>query len=110
RIHRGRIPTEGEVEEAKTSVFLDKLRLTLKSGEFKRQDHLIERLLEEGFSSTDIASALLHQLQGEGPAPSAKPPREEFRERPEREERPRFRDDRPDRYADRGDRRVFADR
>src|SRR5436190_10369524 len=97
RIHRGKIPTEGEVEEARANVFLDKLRLTLRSGEFKRQDHLIERLLEEGFSSTDIASALLHQLQADGPAAPVKAAREEIPDRPEREERPRFRSDRPDR-------------
>src|SRR5215831_19234490 len=109
RIHRGKIPSVDEVEEARANVFLDKLRLTLRSGEFKRQDHLIERLLEEGFSSTDIASALLHQLQGDGPAPSAKAPREEFRERPEHEERPRFREQ-PERYSDRGNRTRFSDR
>jgi ATP-dependent RNA helicase DeaD len=66
RIHRAKVPTPGEVEEARASAFLDKLRATLQSGDFKRQDHLVEVLLEEGFSSTDIASALMHQLQGEG--------------------------------------------
>src|SRR5258706_805836 len=70
RIHRAKMPTAGEVEEARANVFLDKLRTILKSGDFKRQDHLLERLLEEGFSSTDIASALLHQLQsGDGAQP-----------------------------------------
>src|SRR4051794_15876833 len=64
KIQRAKPPTAGEVEEARANVFLDKLRATLRSNEFKRQDHLIERLLEEGFSSTDIASALLHHLQG----------------------------------------------
>src|SRR5207244_8374003 len=63
RIHRGKPPSVSEVEEARANVFLDKIRATLKSGDFKRQDQLIERLLEEGFSTTDIASALLHQLQ-----------------------------------------------
>src|SRR2546421_4404763 len=63
RIHRAKAPTAGEVQEARANVFLDKIRATLKSGDFKRQDGLIERLLEEGFSTTDIASALLHQLQ-----------------------------------------------
>jgi ATP-dependent RNA helicase DeaD len=52
----------------------------------------------------------LHQLQGDGPAPSVKPQREEIRERPERDERPRFRNDRPDHSADRGHRSGFADR
>lgn len=74
RIHRARVPTLAEAEEARENVFLDKLRATLRSGEFQRQDHLIERLLEEGFSSTEIASALLHHLQG-GEVPAAPPQR-----------------------------------
>jgi ATP-dependent RNA helicase DeaD len=85
RIQRLRIPTRDEVEEARANVFLDKLRATLQGGEFKRQDRLIERLLEEGFASTDIASALLHHLQG-GETP-AKPPAAataDTRPRPER--------------------------
>ena len=72
RIHRATAPTVDEVEEARANVVLDKVRATLKSGEFKRQDQLVERLLEEGFSSTDIASALLHHLQGGEGAPAAK--------------------------------------
>jgi ATP-dependent RNA helicase DeaD len=72
RIQRGRPPTVGEVEEARANTVLDKIRATLKSGEYKRQDQLVERLLEEGFSSTDIASALLHHLQGGDGAPAGK--------------------------------------
>ena len=63
RVYRGKIPTLDEVEDARASVFLDRLRTTLQSGQYQKQDHLIERLLEEGFSSTDIASALIHHLQ-----------------------------------------------
>jgi ATP-dependent RNA helicase DeaD len=91
KIHRGKVPTEGEVEAARTNTVLDKVRVTLKSGEFKRQDQLIERLLEEGFSSTDIASALLHQLQsGESQAQGGRSNTD-----PEREPK------RPDRNASR---------
>jgi len=87
RIQRGKPPTVGQVEEARAVVFLDKLRATLKSGDFKKQDHIIERLLEEGFSSTDIASALMHQLQGGDGVPATK---NVVRERePEREVRPK---------------------
>jgi ATP-dependent RNA helicase DeaD len=108
-MQRGKSPTAAEVEEARANVFLDKLRNTLRTGEFKRQDHLIERLLEEGFASTDIASALLHHLQSGEAAPAAQPHREQIpaqterprfergrREREERPEsfRPRFRDER----------------
>jgi ATP-dependent RNA helicase DeaD len=65
RIHRAKVPSVTEVEQARANAFLDKLRATLQSGEFERQDHLIEVLLEEGFTSTDIASALMHHLQGQ---------------------------------------------
>src|ERR1700704_4357632 len=48
RIHRSRIPTEAEVGEARANVFLGKLRAVLQSGEYQKQEQLIERLLEEG--------------------------------------------------------------
>jgi len=107
KIQRAKPPTVGEVEEARTNVFLDKLRLTLQKGAFERKDHLIERLMEEGFSSTDIASALIHHLQtGDGAAAVAQPaspsraesPRYDRPERRERYERPE-RPERPDRQA-----------
>jgi ATP-dependent RNA helicase DeaD len=91
RIQRARIPSEAEVVEARENVFIDKLRALLKSGEFKRQDQLIERLMEEGFTSTDIASACLAQLQSGEAAPAPKPRPSEF-DRPERPEREHFRD------------------
>jgi len=101
RIQRGRVPTVNEVHEARANVFLDKLRVTLKSGEFKKQDQLVEILLEEGFTSTDIASALLHQLQVGDAAPTPKTPHAE--------ERPRFpeqREERAPRQAERTPRRY----
>jgi ATP-dependent RNA helicase DeaD len=102
RIHRARIPTEAEVEDARANTFLTKIRTALQAGEGKENQHLIERLLEEGFSSTDIAAACLALLQsGEG---ATKPNTEEY-ERPEREERPQrggFRDGPRERYDDRG--------
>lgn len=106
RIQRARVPTQAEVEDAKENAFIGKLRAMLQSGEFKKQDHLIERLLEEGFTSTDIASACLAQLQSGEVA--AKPARTEDYERPEREDGPQrgnYRDDRrAPRYDDRGPR------
>jgi ATP-dependent RNA helicase DeaD len=93
KVHRARIPTLDEVEEARTSVILDELRATLRKGQFKRQDHLIERLLEEGFSSTDIASALLHHLQGGEAQPPSKTPREEPASPPTSS--PQYRESRP---------------
>jgi ATP-dependent RNA helicase DeaD len=92
KMQRGKPPSANEVEVARANVFLEKLRGTLRSGEFKRQDFLIERLLEEGFTSTDIASALLHHLQAAEAPPPAASPLEETRHRPER---PSFREERP---------------
>ncbi len=113
RIQRARVPTEAEVEDARANTFLTKIRAALQAGEGRDNQHLIERLLEEGFSSTDIAAACLALLQsGEG---AAKPNTEAY-ERPPREERPErggFRDARRERYDDRGprfDRRERVDR
>ncbi|MFN7140582.1 MAG: DEAD/DEAH box helicase, partial [Limisphaerales bacterium] len=97
KIHRAKIPTVNEVEEARLNVFLSKIRETLQSGKFKPQDHLIERLLEEGFTSTDIASALIHLLQG-GVDDAPQQQRAEEYERPER---PPMRESRGDRFDDR---------
>ena len=102
------------MEEARANVFLDKLRVTLKSGEFKKQDPLIERLMEEGFTSTDIASACLAQLQS-GESTSAPTQRTGDYERPERQERGNYQDSRPrmrsdDRRAPRGESRERFER
>jgi ATP-dependent RNA helicase DeaD len=87
RVHRAKIPSLDEVEQARATVFLDKIRATLLGGEFPKQDHLVEVLLEEGFTSTDIASALIHHLQrtDSPPAVEQRPPREPRPERPSRQ-------------------------
>src|SRR5208282_5388547 len=107
RIQRGQPPTANEVEEARTLVFLDKLRATLTSGEYKRHDRLIERLLEEGFASTDIASALIHHLQNGDSAPAKPAPRPEEQPRVQRPPRPpermQERPARPARMSERAD-------
>src|SRR5664280_204649 len=73
RIQRGKIPTENEVAEARENVFTDKLKALLTSGEFTKHDRLIESLIEENFSSSDITSALIHLLQsGEAAKPAPK--------------------------------------
>ncbi len=90
-IQRGRIPSIEEVDEARANVLLDKVRATLQAGEFERQDNAVGRLLEEGFDSTDVISALLHLLEGgeaNASQPAAKTDERERPQRPERTERP----------------------
>jgi len=62
RLRRGQIPTIGEIEDAKQNQCLRDVRETLKAGDFRHYDHLLEVLLEEGFDSLDVASALIHHL------------------------------------------------
>jgi ATP-dependent RNA helicase DeaD len=62
RIRRERIPSAEEVEGKRASAFADALRETLEKGEYKRHDELLDRLLEQNYSPTDIASALIHLL------------------------------------------------
>jgi ATP-dependent RNA helicase DeaD len=64
KIRRETIPSLDQVEEARANVFFDKLRVTLEAKEFHSHDHMIDRLLDQGYSSTDICSALIHLLQG----------------------------------------------
>jgi ATP-dependent RNA helicase DeaD len=67
RIRRERIPSEEEVEQKRAGAFSDSLTETLRTGEYQRQDALIEQLLDQGHSATDIASALIHLLSAEKP-------------------------------------------
>ena len=107
RITRGKIPTEHEVAEARETVFTDKLKALLTSGEFTKHDRLIEGLIEENFTASDIASALIHLLQS-GEAAKVAPKTEEY-DRPQREERPGRFDDRGERGNSRDERRPRFD-
>jgi ATP-dependent RNA helicase DeaD len=73
-IHRGKIPSLDEVEEARSSVFVEKIRATLDAKQFRPHDAMIDRLLDEGYASTDICSALIHLLQTGGGGATASSP------------------------------------
>jgi ATP-dependent RNA helicase DeaD len=72
-IRRERIPSLDEVEEARANVFFDRIRSVLEEKKFKPHDRMIDRLLDEGFASTDICSALIHLLQAGGQGSQAAP-------------------------------------
>jgi ATP-dependent RNA helicase DeaD len=93
RIRRESVPSLDQVDEARASVFLDRLKGVLDSGQFEKHDRMIDRLLDQGYASTDICSALIQLLKGgtapkaaasaqpappaeKGPAAAAPPPRE----------------------------------
>ena len=72
-IRRGKIPSLDEVEEARTNVFFEKIRATLDEKKFRPHDQMIDRLLDQGYASTDICSALIHLLQAGSGAAAAGP-------------------------------------
>jgi ATP-dependent RNA helicase DeaD len=65
KIRRETIPSLDQVEEARTNVFFEKIRATLEAKKFQSHDRMIDRLLDQGYASTDICSALIHLLQGQ---------------------------------------------
>ncbi|HEY5078762.1 MAG TPA: DEAD/DEAH box helicase [Opitutaceae bacterium] len=90
KIRRERVPSLDQVEEARAGAFLDKVRAVLDSGQFEKHDGMIDRLLDQGYGSTDICSALIQILKGGSPPKPAEAraaPREEPREAPAAPER-----------------------
>jgi ATP-dependent RNA helicase DeaD len=99
RIHRAKPPSPTEVEEARAGALISSLRETLRTGHFRKYDHLLEILLEEGFSSTDISSALIHRLQdGQSKSAAESIATDDWRNRgPQSQENPRGRRETPNR-------------
>jgi ATP-dependent RNA helicase DeaD len=67
KILRGKIPTAGEVEERRAEAMVQKVREVLDRGSLSMA--LTDRLLGEGYNSTDIAAALFELLAGPETAP-----------------------------------------
>ncbi|MFN2475571.1 MAG: helicase-related protein, partial [Chthoniobacterales bacterium] len=70
RMRRARTPSAEEVEGKRATAFAEALRETLEKGEYKRHDELLDSLLEQNHSPTDIASALIHLLGDDKPRAS----------------------------------------
>lgn len=62
KIRRGTLPTANEVEERRVEGHLEKIRELLNRGNLSTS--VVDRLMEEGFTSTDIAAALFEMLAG----------------------------------------------
>ncbi|MCK4260186.1 MAG: DEAD/DEAH box helicase [Halanaerobiales bacterium] len=59
KITRRDVPSISDVEEIKSNIFLDNLREIIDEGQLGKYVRLIERLLDEDYTSMDIAAALL---------------------------------------------------
>ncbi|RYD71693.1 MAG: hypothetical protein EOP84_24460, partial [Verrucomicrobiaceae bacterium] len=74
RIRREVVPTLDVVEEKRAAALVTQVRDTLEKAEYKKQDAIVDRLLEDGHTATDIASALLHLLGAEQARPAERIP------------------------------------
>ena len=64
RIEQQQIPSPREVEEVKKDLFLERLKKVMNNDNVDSEIHLVERLMEEDYSSVDIAAALLRLYMG----------------------------------------------
>ena len=71
KISRGKLPTAYEVEERRVEGLLIDVRARLGKGNLSTS--LVDRLLEEGYSSTDLCAALFDLLGGGEPVEEPKP-------------------------------------
>jgi ATP-dependent RNA helicase DeaD len=70
RIRREQMPTLEAVESRKTDVLHEKLRGALEAGDTPRSHPLVERLLEQGYTPTEVAAAILHYFAAPSPGPT----------------------------------------
>lgn len=73
KIRRENVPSLDQVEEARENVFFEKVRGVLEAGKYIKQERFIDRLMEQGYASTDVVFALLHMMHG-GERADAVPP------------------------------------
>ncbi len=86
RIRRERVPTLEELDHKRSNVLLERVRATLERGSHGKYEEFVDRLLEAGYTPTDIATALFQIVAGEGvnaedvnyvapPLPEPEPPK-----------------------------------
>jgi ATP-dependent RNA helicase DeaD len=71
KIRREQVPSVEAVESRRSDALFEKLRSVLEAGEFSRHTPLVERLLEQGYTPTEVAAAILHVFLPPAPAPRA---------------------------------------
>lgn len=59
KIQQQKLPTLSDVEEMKTNIYLEKIKDIIEEGHLTKYIHLVDRLMEEDYTSIDIAAALL---------------------------------------------------
>ena len=73
KIKRGRVPTVEQLEERRADLFFESLRTVLEEGAYKRHDALVDRLLDQGYTPTDMISALIDLADKASGKPAPEP-------------------------------------
>ena len=84
KIPRQQVPSLEQVEEKRTNAFFERIRTALQRDNFHEETRIVDRLLEHGFSATDIACALVHEFRKEGGGGTDRTPKNEPPGLPER--------------------------
>jgi ATP-dependent RNA helicase DeaD len=62
-IRRERVPSQEQVEGRLADLLFDQIKERLEKGEFESHESQMDRLLEQGFTPTDVAGALITMLK-----------------------------------------------
>ena len=62
RVERAKVPSQEELEATRVDKTFDKVKAVLEGANYANHEHSIQRLLDIGFSPTEIASALMDLL------------------------------------------------
>jgi ATP-dependent RNA helicase DeaD len=62
RVERAKVPSQEELEATRVDKTFDKVKAVLEGASYANHEHSIQRLLDIGFSPTEIASALMDLL------------------------------------------------
>ena len=62
KIEQHRIPSISDVEEIKTNMFLEKVKSVVNNNDLTKYMNLVERLMEEDYTSVETAAALLKMV------------------------------------------------
>ena len=62
RVERAKVPSQEELEATRVDKTFEKVKAVLEAASYSNHEHSIQRLLDAGFTATDISSALMDLL------------------------------------------------
>ncbi len=66
KIHLQQAPSISDVEENKTNKFIEETKAVIEEGELNKYIKIVDRLIEDDYTSVDIAAALIKMSMGKG--------------------------------------------